>query len=94
MLALTTAERVAKRQVSTGVGVRPQPRRDIHRQQDAAVRCSRQRHPGQGTTQPGDINPSLVEPAVQSPVSAAVFGREREVDQRPYRPVRAQQGVA
>lgn len=44
-------------------------------------------------TQPGYVDPALVEPCVESPVPTAVFGREREINQRPDRPVRAQQRV-
>jgi hypothetical protein len=36
----------------------------------------------------------LVEAAVESPVPAAVFRGERQIDERPYRPVRALQGIA
>lgn len=40
------------------------------------------------------VDPALVESAVQSSVTTAVFGCEREIDQRSDRPVRAQQRVA
>jgi hypothetical protein len=94
MLALAPAERVAKGPVGTRVGVRPQARRDIHSQHQPTIRRPRKRHPDQGTTQPCDIDPPLVQLAVQSSVTTTVFRHEREINQRPHRPVRAQQRVA
>lgn len=80
--------------VGAGVGVRSRPRRDVNRQHQAAARRPRQRQAGHGATQSGDVYPSLVEPAVESPVTTAMFRREGEIDQRSHRAVRAQQRVA
>ncbi|MFF2511820.1 hypothetical protein [Streptomyces sp. NPDC058086] len=57
------------------------------RRPPSAVRRPRQRHPGKRATQLGDVDLSVVEAAA----AAAVFRRECQVDQRPHRPVRAQQ---
>ena len=41
-------------------------------QHDPAVRRPRQRHPGQSPTQSADIDPPLVEPAIQSSVTTLI----------------------
>ncbi|KOV49947.1 hypothetical protein ADL00_45010 [Streptomyces sp. AS58] len=41
--------------------------------------------------QTGDVDPALVEPAVRSPTSTAVFGCQSGIDQCPHRPVRVQE---
>jgi predicted metalloprotease len=93
VLVLAPAIGVAEGTVRAGRGIRPQPRRDIHRQDQPAISRPRQRQFSQNPTQTADLDPPLVEPAVEGSVTAAVFRSEREVDQRPHRSVRAQQRV-
>lgn len=90
VLILTTAVGMAEGTVRAGRGVRPQPGRYIDGQDQPAVRRSRQRQAGQGPAEPANVDPPLVEPAVQGSVTPAVFWRERSVFDRA---LRAEEGV-
>lgn len=73
--------------------VRPQPAGDVHRQHETPVGRPRQRHPGQDGAQPIDVQPPASEGVVQRPVTAAVLTNQRQLHQRPDRPISAQHPV-
>jgi hypothetical protein len=72
------------------MGLGPQPARDIHRQYQPAIDGAGQRHPGQRGTQPLDVDPALGHRRVRRPVTPTVLTHQRQLSQRPHRPIRAQ----
>ena len=88
--ALRPAVDVAEQPRRAGLGVRTQPRRDIGGQHDP-LPDPRQRHTGHTAAQAGDLDRPVVEPVVEGAVPAAMLRSQRQIHQRAYRPVGAQQ---
>lgn len=93
VFVLSTAVGMAEGTVRAGRGVRPQPGRYVDGQGQPAVRRSWQWQAGQGPTESAEVDPPLVQPAVQGSVTPAVFRREREIHQSFDRALRAEEGV-
>ena len=91
-VALRPAVDVAEQPLRAGLGVRTQPRRDVGGQHDP-VPDPRQRHAGHAPAQAGDLDRPVVEPVVQRAVPASMLRGQRQIHQRPHRPVRAQQRI-
>jgi hypothetical protein len=84
---------MAEQPLRAGRGVRPQPRRHIHRQHDPPAARARQRERGQTAAEPVRLDPAVAERVVHRAVPAAILGHQGQLDQRTNRAIGAQHGV-
>ena len=71
-----------------GMRLRAQPAGDIHRQHQPAIGRARQRQPGQHPAQPAGIAPAPGQRRIQTAMATAVLTSQRQLHQRPHRPIR------
>ena len=92
-LVLAAAVGVAQHPIRAGVGVRAQPRLTSTASTSRPSAARGSGSAARTVPQPVDVDPAVVERGIQGAVPASVLAGQRQLDQRPHRPVRAQHRV-
>jgi hypothetical protein len=93
-VAFPAAIDVAEQPLCAGMGVGAQPWADVYGEHDPPVRGPRQRQGRQRSADPVGFHPAMVQRVVHRPVPAPMLGHQRQLDQRPHRPISTQHRIS